>query len=169
MLLESLNSVSLAWVPYLKRSYSTTFFKDVFLRSGNDIAGILLSTIYELLESRAKEAEKYVQRSKGAKLILKIAGAVRLNVETVDPPDQATATITGKEVIVSHELLEKPHATIKGKSNVVKDLIASTKEEDISKSAESFEAAEKRGDVSIESHGIKGKLIVSRVRKMLLD
>lgn len=127
-----------------------------------------MSTIYELLNTRAKEAEQYVQRSKGAKLILKIAGAVRLNVATVDPEDHASATITGKEVFVSHELLEKPHATINGKNNIIKDLIVSTKETDISNSVQSFEAAEKRGDVSIKSHGVKGRLIVSRVRKMLL-
>ena len=127
-----------------------------------------MSTIYELLESRAKEVEQYVQRSKGAKFILKIAGAVRLNIATVDPTDHVAATITKKEVIVSRELLENPHATINGKSTVIKDLIASTRETDISNSAQSFEAAEKRGDASIESHGIKGRLIVSRVRKMLL-
>ncbi|MFQ6125187.1 MAG: hypothetical protein ACE5R6_11370 [Candidatus Heimdallarchaeota archaeon] len=127
-----------------------------------------MSSIFELLNSRAKEAKQYVQRSKGAKLILKIAGAVRLNIVTVDPEDHASATITGKEVIVSHKLLEDPHATINGKNNVIKNLIVTTKETDISNGVQSFEAAEKRGDIRIKSHGVKGRLIVSRVRKMLL-
>lgn len=129
---------------------------------------IFMSSIYELLESRAKEAEQYIRRSKGAKLILKIAGAVRLNITTVDPTDHAAATITGKETVVSQELLENPHATITGKNDVIKELIKSTRETDITTSAQSFENAEKRGEASIESHGIKGRLIVSRVRKMLL-
>lgn len=159
---------SLARIFHQRLLPSATLFKKVVLSYENDLDGKLMSTICELLDSRAKEAEQYVQRSKGAKLILKIAGAVRLNIATVDPEDQASATVTGKEVFVSHELLEKPHATINGKNNVIKDLIVSTKETDISNSVQSFEAAEKRGDVSIKSHGVKGRLIVSRVRKMLL-
>ena len=43
----------------------------------------------------------------------------------------------------------------------------SRREKELSKGVKTFEDAEKRGDVSIESHGIKGRLIVSRVRKML--
>lgn len=127
-----------------------------------------MPTLYELLESRSKEVEQFVQRSKGAKLVLKIAGAVRINVETVDLPDQASTTITGKEVVTSNELFENPHATITGKSNVIKDLITSAQEADISSSTQSFEAAEECGDVSVKSHGVKGRLIVSRVRKMLM-
>lgn len=127
-----------------------------------------MSTIIELLESRAKDAGQYVQKSKGAKLILQIAGAVKLNIETVEPIESASATINANEVLISHELQDNPHATINGKSEIIKELIRSTQDTDVSTGAQSFDEAEKRGDVSIKSHGIKGRLIVSRVRKMLL-
>ncbi len=127
-----------------------------------------MSTIIELLESRAKDAGQYVQNSKGAKLILQIAGAVKLNIETVEPIESASATINANEVLISHELQDNPHATINGKSEIIKELIRSTQDTDVSTGALSFDEAEKRGDVSVKSHGIKGRLIVSRVRKMLL-
>lgn len=127
-----------------------------------------MSTIIELLESRAKDAGRYVQKSKGAKLILQIAGAVKLNIETVEPIESASATINANEVLISHELQDKPHATITGKSEIIKELIRSTQDTDVSTGVQSFDEAEKNGDVSIKSHGIKGRLIVSRVRKMLL-
>jgi len=127
-----------------------------------------MSTIIELLESRAKDAGRYVQKSKGAKLILQIAGAVKLNIETVEPIESASATINANEVLISHELQDNPHATIKGKSEIIKELIRSTQDTDVSTGVQSFDEAEKNGDVSIKSHGIKGRLIVSRVRKMLL-
>lgn len=127
-----------------------------------------MSNIYELINSRAKVASQYVQQSKGAKFILTIAGAVRLNIDTVDPTEQVALIITENDVTVSHGLLEKPHATIHGKTNTIQDLIVSNDETNLSTTANSFEDAEKRGEACIESHGIKGRLIVSRVRKMLL-
>ena len=79
-----------------------------------------MSKIHELINSRAKVASQYVQQSKGAKFILTIAGAVRLNIDTVDPPEKVAVIITESDVTVSHGLLENPHATIHGKTNTIK-------------------------------------------------
>jgi len=127
-----------------------------------------MSKTYELIKSRANVASRYVQQSKGAKFILTIAGAVRLNIDTVDPPEQVAVIITDYDVTVSHGLLENPHATIHGITTTIQDLIISNDEKNLSTTANSFEDAEKRGEACIEPHGIKGRLIVSRVRKMLL-
>jgi len=118
-------------------------------------------TLLECIQKKMKEAEAYLKESKKSKIFLKIVRAAKINVIGKDPEDVASAVIsTDGSISVSNELHEKPHVTITGKSNIIKEVINS-------KDAELAKTAEKNGDIKVESHGIKGKLFASKVRSAL--
>ena len=120
-----------------------------------------MSTIFECVNKRLKEAETYLKESKKSKVFLKILRAAKINVIGQDPEDVAAAVIqTDGSIEVSNELHEKPHVTITGKSGVIKEVVDSGDKE-------LAKTAEKNGDIKVESHGIKGKLFASKVRSAL--
>lgn len=126
------------------------------------IGGIVkMSTIFECVNKRLKEAETYLKESKKSKVFLKIVRAAKINVVGQDPEDLASAVIqTDGSITVAEGLHESPHVSITGKSNIIKELVNSG-DKDRAK------AAEANGDIKVESHGVKGKLFASKVRSAL--
>ena len=120
-----------------------------------------MSTIFECVNKRLKEAETYLKESKKSKLFLKIVRAAKINVVGQDPEDVASAVIqTDGSITVAEGLHEAPHVTITGKSNTIKEVVNSGDKE-LAKKAESD------GDIKVKSHGVKGKLFASKVRSAL--
>jgi hypothetical protein len=120
-----------------------------------------MSTIFECVNKRLKEAEAYLKESKKSKIFLKIVRAAKINVEGQDPEDVASAVIqTDGSITIAEGLHEDLHVTISGKSGIIKDVINSG-DKDLAKHAESD------GNIKVESHGVKGKLFASKVRSAL--
>jgi len=120
-----------------------------------------MSTIFECVNKRLKEAEVYLMESKKSKVFLKIVRAAKINVVGQDPEDVASAVIqTDGSITIAEGLHEGPHVSITGKSNIIKEVINSGDKE-LAKKAESD------GNIKVESHGVKGKLFASKVRSAL--
>ncbi len=120
-----------------------------------------MSTIFECVNKRLKEAETYLKESKKSKLFLKIVRAAKINVVGQDPEDLASAVIqTDGSITVAEGLHESPHVSITGKSNIIKEVVNSGDKERAKK-------AESDGNIKVESHGVKGKLFASKVRSAL--
>jgi len=120
-----------------------------------------MSTIFECVNKRLKEAETYLKESKKSKLFLKIVRAAKINVVGQDPEDVASAVIqTDGSITIAEGLHERPHVSITGKSNIIREVVNSGDKELAKK-------AEGDGNIKVESHGVKGKLFASKVRSAL--
>jgi hypothetical protein len=116
--------------------------------------------LYELLEKRLGEAEKYIKEDGKVRGALRMIGNIRVNVKTTDTNEHVGATISTNGVELSKELVEGPAITISGSSSVLTELIRNP---DRAK----FDEAQRKEQIMLESHGLKGKLVMSKVKDLL--
>jgi hypothetical protein len=116
--------------------------------------------LYELLEKRLGEAEKYIREDGKVRTALKMIGSIKVNVETDDTKEHVGATISTDGINLSKQPVEGPAITITGTSKVLTDLI---KNPDRSR----FDEAQRKEQIKLESHGLKGKLVMSKVKDLL--
>ena len=116
--------------------------------------------LYELLEKRLGEAEKYIKEDGKVRGALKMIGSIKVNVRTTDTNEHVGATISTDGVELSKQPIEGPAVTITGTSKVLTELI---KNPDRAK----FDEAQRKEKINLESHGLKGKLVMSRVKDLL--
>jgi hypothetical protein len=116
--------------------------------------------LYELLEKRLGEAEKYIKEDGKVRGALKMIGNIKVNVMTTDTDEHAGATISNNGVELSREAVEGAAITISGTSKVLTELI---KNPDRAK----FDEAQRKEQIKLESHGLKGKLVMSKVKDLL--
>jgi hypothetical protein len=117
-------------------------------------------SLYELLVKRLGDAEHYIKEDGKVRGALKMIGKIKVNVKTTDTNENAGATISTDGIELSKQAVEGPAVTISGTSKVLRELIANP-------SRAKFDKAQEKEQVKIESHGLKGKLVLSRVKDLL--
>jgi hypothetical protein len=116
--------------------------------------------LYELLAKRLGDAEHYIKDDSRATTALKLIGKIKVNVKTTDTNENAGATISTDGIELSKQPVEGPAVTISGTSKVLRELITNP-------SRAKFDEAQTKEKVKIESHGLKGKLVLSKVKDLL--
>jgi hypothetical protein len=116
--------------------------------------------LYDLLEKRLGEAEKYIKEDSKARGALKMIGSIKVNIKTTDTNEGVGATISSNGVELFKEAIEGPAITISGTSKVLTDLIRNP---DRAK----LDEAQRKEQIKLESHGLKGKLVMSKVKDLL--
>jgi hypothetical protein len=117
-------------------------------------------SLYELLVKRLGDAEHYIKDDGKVRSALKMIGKIKVNVKTTDTNENTGATISTDGIELSKQAVEGPAVTISGTSKVLRDLITKP-------SRAKFDEAQQKELVRIEPHGLKGKLVVSRVKDLL--
>lgn len=116
-------------------------------------------SLYEAVNEKLKVFGASMLRSRKVRTILRLVGSAKINVEATDTGEKLSAEISKKDVKLFRDLQEKPHVSITGNNGTLSMLLNTL-------SRDRYEEAEKAGLVEVKAHGIKGRLLVSRVRKM---
>jgi hypothetical protein len=116
--------------------------------------------LYELLEKRLGEAEKLIKEDGKVRGALKLIGSIKVNAKTTDTNEHVGATISTNGVELSRQPVEGPAITISGTSKILTELI---KNPDRAK----FDEAQRKEQIILEPHGLKGKLVMSKVKDLL--
>jgi hypothetical protein len=117
-------------------------------------------SLYELLAKRLGDAEHYIKEDGKARGALKMIGKIKVNVKTTDTNENVGATISTDGVELAKQAVDGPAVTISGTSKVLRELITKP-------GRAKFDEAQRKEQVKIESHGLKGKLVLSRVKDLL--
>lgn len=120
----------------------------------------LSMSLYELLVKRLGEADRYIKEDGKIRGALRMIGKIKVNVKTTDTAENVGATISTDGVDLSKEAVEGPAITITGTSRVLTDLIQNP---DRAK----FDEAQRQEKIKLESRGLKGKLVMSKVKDLL--
>ncbi|MHA1410348.1 MAG: hypothetical protein ACTSQY_08610 [Candidatus Odinarchaeia archaeon] len=112
--------------------------------------------IKELVEVRA---DYYSKNSTKNKKLMALIGDIVVKVNVVDSGECFSVVVNknGYEFIDCEA--KSPTVTIEGKEAVLSHLIKTL-------SSEKYREAEAKGDIKVIPHGIKGRLVVSKVKKM---
>jgi hypothetical protein len=117
-------------------------------------------SLYELLAKRLGEAEHYIKEDGKVRRALKMIGKIKVNVNTTDTHESTGATISTDGIELSKQAVEGPAVTISGTSKVLRELISNP-------SKTKFDEAQRKEQVMMEPHGLKGKLVLSKVKDLL--
>ena len=106
-----------------------------------------------------KRADLYKNSLTNKKAIMRLAGDIVVRVMVMDSNEKFSILINkdGYEFIEYDQ--NNPTVTIEGKEETLIELINTL-------SSDKYQEAEKKGNIKVQSHGIKGRLVVSKVKKM---
>lgn len=121
---------------------------------------LILLPLYDLLKKRLGEAEKYIKEDSKVRNVLKMVGKIKVNVKTNDTNEHVGASIGSDGVEIFRKAIDDPAITISGDSKILTGLVTSP-------SRAKFDEAQQKEQVKIESHGLKGRLAVSKVKDLL--
>lgn len=116
--------------------------------------------LYELLKKLLGEAERYIKEDERARSALKMIGKIKVNVKATDTDEQVGGTVGTDGVELFKEPIEGPDVTISGDSKIMKDLLKNP-------SRDRLEEVQKKKLVKMEPHGLKGKLVLSKLKDAL--
>jgi hypothetical protein len=116
--------------------------------------------LYELLKKLLGEAERYIKEDERARSALKMIGKIKVNVKATDTNEQVGGTVGTDGVELFKEAIEAPDVTISGASKIMKDLVENP-------SRARLEEVQKKKLVKMEPHGLKGKLVLSKLKDAL--
>jgi len=117
-------------------------------------------SLYELLKKLLGEAERYVKEDERARNALKMIGKIKVNVKATDTDEQVGGTVGTDGVELFKDAIEGPDVTISGESKIMKDLVEKP-------SRARLEEVQKKKLVKMEPHGLKGKLVLSKLKDAL--
>jgi len=117
-------------------------------------------SLYELLKKLLGEAERYIKEDERARSALKMIGKIKVNVKATDTDEQVGGTVGTDGVELFKDAIEGPDVTISGESKIIKDLARSP-------SKARLEEVQKKKLVKMEPHGLKGKLVLSKLKDAL--
>lgn len=117
-------------------------------------------TLYDLLEKRLGEAQSYIKEDGKVRAALRMIGKIKVNVTTTDTNEEVGAELKSDGIELFRKAVDGPAITLSGASKVLIELITKP-------SRAKFEEAEKKKLLKLESHGLKGKLVMSRVKDLL--
>jgi len=116
-------------------------------------------SLYEAVNEKLKVVGTGMLQSRKVRTILRLVGSAKINVTATDTGETLSAEISRNDVKLNEDLLKKPHVSITGDNGTLSMLLNTL-------SKDKYKEAEEKGMVEVKSHGIKGRLLVSRVRKM---
>jgi hypothetical protein len=106
------------------------------------------------------KAERYIKQDERAKSALKMIGKIKVNVKATDTDEQLGGTVGTDGVELFKEPIEGPDVTISGDSKTMMDLVKNP-------SKDRLEEVQKKKLVKLEPHGLKGKLVLSKLKDAL--
>ncbi|MHA1237651.1 MAG: hypothetical protein ACTSSJ_00155 [Candidatus Odinarchaeia archaeon] len=118
-----------------------------------------MSSIYEEVKEKFEKYGDSLLKSRKIRTLLKLIGAVSLNFEITDTREKFSAKISSGNVVLSKNHVDKPNVVIRGTSEIYRKLLSTISEE-------MYKEIYSSGLLEIEAHGLKGKMVVSKVKKM---
>lgn len=116
-------------------------------------------SLYEAVNEKLKVFGASMLRSRKVRTILRLVGSAKVNVRATDTGEKLSAEISKNDVKLFRDLLEKPHVSITSDNGTLTMLLNTL-------SRDRYEEAEEAGMIEVKAHGVKGRLLVSRVKKM---
>lgn len=114
--------------------------------------------IKELLEKRLSLVYANITSSK--KYLMKIIGDITVKVKIVDTDECFIVIVKSGTYAFKECRDDKPDIIIEGKKFALEKLIQTV-------DPQHFKNFEKRGDVKVHSKGLKGRIVTSKVKKLL--